>query len=102
MNNSIQKARLSISGKVQGVFYRVSTRERAAMLNLYGWVRNRSDGRVEAYCLGSREQIEELISWCWQGPTGATVDRVEVEWLELSSEDKQILSSGQFEIQRDL
>lgn len=82
MSESKVKAKLKVVGRVQGVFYRVSTREKARELDLKGWVRNRRDGSVEVFALGSRGELEKLVDWCKVGPAGAAVDRVDVEWLE--------------------
>lgn len=74
--------RLEISGRVQGVFYRVCTRDEAKRLGLTGWVRNRRDGRVEAFVRGSEQQLDQLIAWCRLGPSGAVVEEVMVHWLD--------------------
>jgi acylphosphatase len=71
--------RLRISGLVQGVFFRESMRQRARQLKLTGWVRNRSDGTVEAVVQGESTQVEMLIDWARRGPGAALVDRVEVK-----------------------
>jgi acylphosphatase len=78
----MSKAKLLIKGRVQGVFYRHSTREKADALGLGGWVRNLSDGTVEACALGDRCEIEALIEWCKVGPPSAYVQSVDVEWQE--------------------
>ena len=67
-----------ISGKVQGVYFRSSAKEKADALQILGWVKNRQDGRVEMVAKGHRESIDEFISWCKQGPRGAVVSDVEV------------------------
>jgi acylphosphatase len=67
-----------ITGYVQGIFFRASTRARARELGLSGWVRNRSDGRVEAVFQGPFEAVEEMVRWCHEGPPGAQVTSVEV------------------------
>jgi acylphosphatase len=72
------RRRVRISGMVQGVFFRQSTRDRARELGLAGWVRNRSDGAVEATFQGTPEAVEEMLRWCHQGPPGARVAAVEV------------------------
>jgi len=75
-------AHVYISGGVQGVFYRYSTEKKAKVIGLCGWVRNLSDGRVEAFFEGPKESVEEMIKWCWEGPPMARVDNVRVEWVE--------------------
>ena len=67
-----------ISGRVQAVFFRANTRHKAESLGLTGWVRNTSDGRVEAVFEGEEEKIGEMIQWCHQGPTQANVQDVEI------------------------
>jgi acylphosphatase len=76
-----------VHGSVQGVFFRVETRNRARSLGLAGWVRNRPDGAVEAAFEGDAERVESMIEWCRHGPAGARVDDVEVAWLEPEGED---------------
>ena len=67
-----------VSGKVQGVFFRSSTEEKAQEIGVTGWVRNLADGRVEAVFEGEREKVEEMVRWCRKGPQYAAVDSVEV------------------------
>ncbi|WP_243047551.1 acylphosphatase [Dyella sp. RRB7] len=69
-------ARFLVSGRVQGVFYRGSARERALALGLSGYARNLPDGRVEVVASGSTEALEALERWLWQGPAAARVDAV--------------------------
>ncbi len=69
--------RCVVSGRVQGVFYRVSTQKRAQQLSLKGWVRNLADGRVELYACGQASQIETLCNWLQQGPDLAQVESVD-------------------------
>jgi acylphosphatase len=71
-----------VRGRVQGVFFRVETRERARSLGLSGWVRNTPDGSVEAVFEGDRERIESMLAWCRRGPSLARVDDVQTEWEE--------------------
>jgi len=71
--------RFVVSGRVQGVFYRASTRERAQHLGLTGWVRNCADGSVELVACGDEAVLSELESWLWQGPQYARVTAVEIE-----------------------
>lgn len=68
--------RFVISGKVQGVFFRASTRNEARRLSLHGHARNLTDGRVEVIAHGSDEALRELEQWLWQGPPAAQVDEV--------------------------
>ena len=70
---------LAITGRVQGVWYRESLREAADALNVTGWVRNLSDGSVEAVIQGPAERVEALIDWCRRGPPLARVEDVRVD-----------------------
>ena len=65
-----------ITGRVQGVFFRDSTRREAARRGVAGWVRNRSDGAVEAVFEGASDEVEALVAFCRRGPRGAVVDDV--------------------------
>ncbi len=68
--------RVVISGRVQGVWYRGWTVERARAADLCGWVRNRKDGSVEAVFAGSPEAIEAMLGECRKGPPAARVDAI--------------------------
>ena len=74
---------ITITGEVQGVFFRQSTREKANMLEVKGQVRNLPEGGVEIIATGDPKQLEELATWCKQGPLRARVDSVEVRDLPL-------------------
>jgi acylphosphatase len=76
-NDSITR-HLLITGHVQGVGYRWSMTQAAKRLGVQGWVRNRSDGRVEACAWGTPQAIQALVDWAHQGPAQAQVDRVVV------------------------
>ena len=65
--------RFEVQGRVQGVFFRASTRDEAVRLNLNGWVRNLPDGRVEVVAEGDRPSLRQLTEWCRQGPPHAKV-----------------------------
>ena len=82
--------RVFVSGRVQGVAYRAWTRHRASALGLVGWVRNRSDGRVEAVFGGDAEAVEEMIAACRSGPPGAQVTALVVDeapqWREAAGD----------------
>jgi len=69
-----------VSGRVQGVFFRDTTRQTARALGLSGWVRNLRDGRVEAVFVGERGACERALEFVRVGPAGARVDAVEVRW----------------------
>ena len=71
--------RIRVTGRVQGVFFRAWTRDEAQTLGIDGWVRNCSDGSVEAQLEGDQEAIEELVDLIREGPPGARVEGVEVE-----------------------
>lgn len=86
------RVRLQISGQVQGVFFRRSAKVKAGELGIFGWVRNKSDGSVEAIAQGSKDKINEFISWCRKGPPFAKVENVEIDWK------KDLEDFGEFEI----
>jgi len=65
-----------VSGRVQGVYFRVATRQMGEHLGLQGWVRNRADGAVEGHLQGDQAAVEAGLAWCRQGPPGAEVDRL--------------------------
>jgi acylphosphatase len=68
-----------ISGRVQGVWFRANTKQKAEQLGLTGWVRNTSDGCVEAVFEGEEKTVKEMIQWCRKGPALAKVEKVEVK-----------------------
>jgi len=73
--------RCLVSGRVQGVFFRASTRARAHELGVTGHARNLPDGRVEVLACGPASVVETLCDWLWQGPPAADVRVVEIEVL---------------------
>jgi acylphosphatase len=75
-------AHILVKGRVQGVFYRQSTREKAKALGLSGWVRNLPDGRVEIEASGPRTQLDALVDWSQDGPPHAAVDSIDVKWTD--------------------
>ena len=81
-NKDHERAHVYVSGDVQGVFFRDSTREKAQQLGLSGWVKNLPDGRVEALFEGPSQKIREMVRWCEQGPPHARVENVESEYGE--------------------
>jgi acylphosphatase len=80
------RARVVVSGRVQGVFFRAETKDRARSLELAGWVRNNADGTVEAVFEGDRERIESMVDWCRRGPNLADVRHVRVDWEQPRNE----------------
>ncbi len=71
--------RYRVTGQVQGVFYRASAQQEAIRLGLTGWVRNMSDGGVEAVACGTPEQLSAFETWLKQGPPKAVVEGVDVQ-----------------------
>jgi acylphosphatase len=88
MRNMKVRAHIFVSGRVQGVFFRVETRYEAMKRNVAGWVRNTYGGRVEAIFEGEREDVEKMIDFCRKGPSGARVTKIDVQWEEYSGEFK--------------
>ena len=75
--------RLTIKGKVQGVFYRATAKDIADELGIKGWVRNLPNNNVEIAATATEELLQKFIDWCKQGPPRAKVDGVSVEELNL-------------------
>ena len=74
------RAHVFVSGRVQGVYYRATTRDTARERGVDGWVRNLDDGRVEAVFEGPEAAVESMLEWCHTGSPKARVDDVEVEY----------------------
>lgn len=83
----IVRIRAKITGRVQGVFFRQTTREQARMLGLNGWVRNMDDGTVEMEAVGPRQKVDALLAWCHKGPPAAKVDAVQIILQNQLNED---------------
>jgi acylphosphatase len=77
------RAHLIIRGRVQGVYFRGTLKQRAESLGVDGWARNLDDGSVEALLAGPRVAVDAVIAWARIGPPGARVDSVEIAWDEL-------------------
>lgn len=78
-HTSRKTLRLVIHGRVQGVFFRDSMRREAQKLGISGWVRNRSDGAVEAAVQGAPADVDLIVRWAHRGPDRAQVERVDIE-----------------------
>lgn len=74
----MRRIHIFISGRVQGVFFRYFTKKRAKKLNIYGFVKNLVDGRVEILAEGNEKDIEDFLEWCKKGPTLANVKNIEL------------------------
>jgi acylphosphatase len=74
----MRTVRVTISGHVQGVFFRTSCARLARDLDVAGWIRNRPDGDVEALFEGPDDAVDRLVAWCHEGPAQARVERVDV------------------------
>lgn len=77
---------IDVRGRVQGVFFRVNTKEKADKLGLTGRVRNENNGSVRITAEGEKRKLEELVGWLDGGPAFAKIDRIDVEWKEGTGE----------------
>lgn len=75
----LQTVAITVTGKVQGVYYRQSTREKALALDIKGTVCNLPNGNVYIIATGTKEQLDELVAWCRQGPSRAEVTAIELK-----------------------
>lgn len=89
-----RRVRVVIDGRVQGVFFRDSIREHALAVGVSGWVRNRTDGSVEAVFEGDDRSVDSCISYCEAGPPRAVVSGIQCFDEELSED----AGSGRFEV----
>ena len=89
MANMKVRAHIFVSGRVQGVFFRVETRYEAMKRNVAGWVRNTSGGRVQAIFEGERGDVEQMVDFCRRGPLGARVAKIDVQWEEYRGDFKE-------------
>lgn len=90
MVNLKVKAHVLISGRVQGVYFRLKTRNEAKKYDVTGWVRNLPDGRVEAVFEGEKDNVNRLITFSKIGPPGAKVSDLSVEWDEYEGKIRRI------------
>jgi acylphosphatase len=85
MENKV-RAHANISGRVQGVFFRMETKRAADRIGVYGWVRNLRDGTVEAIFEGNQDQVDTILAWCKKGPSNARVSDVKIDWQDYTGE----------------
>jgi acylphosphatase len=84
----MKTVRIIISGRVQGVFFRAETKQKADKLRLLGWVRNNSDGTVEAILQGENSAVDGMVEWCYKGSLLARVEKVEVKEIQSEKLEK--------------
>lgn len=80
MTDDRVRAHVHVTGRVQGVYYRASTRDAARARDVDGWVKNLDDGRVEAVFEGPEDAVGEMVEWCHTGSEAADVEDVAVEY----------------------
>ena len=83
---SNQRIRIIVTGKVQGVFFRQALKVMAKKNDVFGWVKNLKDGRVEAVLEGAEEKVSRLVEWSHGGPANARVEDVEIHNEKFSGE----------------
>lgn len=88
MPGSLKRVHILIYGEVQGVFFRDYTKKTADSIGVVGWVKNKSNGSVEAVAEGSKEQLDDFLEKCSCGPQTAEVVEVRRTWEEASGEFK--------------
>ncbi|RZB30350.1 MAG: acylphosphatase [Desulfobacteraceae bacterium Eth-SRB1] len=86
------RAHVLIVGRVQGVFFRMETKRTADGAGVYGWVKNKRDGTVEAVFEGDEESVGAVVKWCKKGPPISIVNGVDIKWEDYTGE------YGDFEI----
>ncbi len=80
------RAHVVVSGRVQGVYYRQNAVKQAQKLGLSGWIRNLSDGKVEAVFEGGKENVEKIVNWAKKGPFFSRVSSLKIDWQEYKGE----------------
>jgi len=76
--------RAIIHGRVQGVFFRMETRKAAQRIGVFGWVKNKEDGTVEALFEGEKERVDSVLEWCRKGPPLSEVEKVSLSREEFT------------------
>ena len=89
MSEKSKAKHIIVEGKVQGVFFRKNTRQKANELNILGWVKNTKDDKVEILANGDEENLNQFINWCKQGPPKAEVKNLRVEEITIEQELKE-------------
>ena len=79
----IEAVHIIICGKVQGVWFRAGSKEKADELGIFGWVKNKLEGTVEIYAEGEKSQLENFIAWCHKGTPAANVTSLEINPIPL-------------------
>ena len=82
------RAHVIISGRVQGVCFRMETQRAAKNIGVSGWVKNRFDGTVEAVFEGDKKQVDQIIEWCRKGSSLSVVSNLEIAWESFAGEFK--------------
>ncbi len=80
MKHSEEKAyHIIVSGRVQGIGFRYTAKDRADRYGIRGWIRNLITGQVEIFCQGSNPQLEMFMQWCGEGPQGAQIEEIDTK-----------------------
>jgi len=74
------RAHVIVKGLVQGVLFRDNTRKEAEKHTVFGWVKNKEDGTVEAVFEGNQAEVETLVQWCHTGSPFSRVDQIDIKW----------------------
>jgi acylphosphatase len=83
----LSRLHIRIFGDVQGVFFRAGVQDQAGEIRgINGWVRNLEDSSVEVMVEGEKQKLVQLLDWCMHGPAGASVEKIEKEWLKYKGE----------------
>ena len=83
------RAHVIISGRVQGVFFRMETQKAAQLYGVSGWVRNKADRTVEALFEGDKKSVDLILEWCSKGSPPARVEKTDVNWEDYTGEFKE-------------
>jgi len=81
----IEAIHIIVHGRVQGVWFRAGTKERADELEIFGWVKNRPEGTVEIHAEGEKSKLENFIAWCRKGTPAANVTSLDLDSVSLQN-----------------